>query len=67
MWRNCNLHMLLMGYTVERPFWKTMFSSVQFSHSVVSDSLRPHELAAHQASLSIANSRGSLQMLLTVI
>ena len=30
------------------------FSSVQFSHSVVSDSLRPHE---RQASLSITNSR----------
>jgi len=30
-------------------------SSVQFSRSVVSDSLRPHE-AAHQASLSITNS-----------
>ena len=30
------------------------FSSVQFSRSVVSDSLRPHEL---QASLSITNSR----------
>ena len=34
------------------------FSSVQFSHSVVSDSLRPHEL---QASLSITNSRSSLR------
>ena len=31
------------------------FSSVQFSHSVVSDSLRPHE-AARQASLSITDS-----------
>ena len=31
-------------------------SSVQFSQSVMSDSLRPHE-AAHQASLSITNSR----------
>ena len=25
------------------PFWKNYISSVQFSHSVVSDSLRPHE------------------------
>ena len=31
-------------------------SSVQFSHSVMSDSLRPHESAALQASLSITNS-----------
>ena len=29
--------------------------SVQLSHSVVSDSLQPHGLAAHQASLSITN------------
>ena len=35
----------------------THYQSVQFSHSVVSDSLRPHEFAAHQASLSITNSR----------
>ena len=35
-------------------------SSVQFSRSVVSDSLRPHEShAAHQASLSITISRSS--------
>ena len=36
-------------------------SSVQFSPSVVSDSLRPHD-AARQASLSITNSRGSLRL-----
>ena len=34
----------------------TSFSSVQFSRSVMSDSLRPHE---RQASLSITNSRSS--------
>ena len=34
---------------------KTEPSSVQFSHSVVSDSLRPHEL--QHASLSITNSQ----------
>ena len=32
-------------------------SSVQFSHSVVSDSLQPHRTAARQASLSITNSQ----------
>ena len=36
-----------------------LFSSVQFSCSVVSDSLRPHALAARQASLSITSSRSS--------
>ena len=36
------------------------YLSVQFSYSVVSDSLRVHhELAAHQASLSITNSQSS--------
>ena len=35
--------------------------SFQFSHSVVSDSLRPHE-SARQASLSITNSRSSLRL-----
>ena len=32
-------------------------TSVQFSHSVVSNSLRPHELQHGQASLSITNSQ----------
>ena len=33
------------------------FTSVQFSRSVVSDSLQPHWIAARQASLSITNSQ----------
>ena len=33
----------------------------QFSHSVMSDSLRPHD-AAHQATLSITNSQSSLRL-----
>ena len=37
-----------------------LFSLVQFSRSVVSDSLRPHE---HQASLSITNSRSLLKLM----
>ena len=40
-----------------------MVSSVQFSHSVVSDSMRPHE--AQHASLSITNSR-SLPKLMSI-
>ena len=39
-----------------------MFSLVQFSRSVVSDSLRPPWIAARQASLSITNSRSSLRV-----
>ena len=37
------------------------FSSVQFSHSVVSDPLRPHELQ-HARPSSITNSRSSLRL-----
>ena len=39
------------------------YSSAQFSRSVVSDSLRPHERTAHQASLSIANSQSSPKLM----
>ena len=39
-----------------------MFSSVQFSHSVVSNSLQCHEIAARQASLSITISQSSLRL-----
>ena len=46
-----------------RNVYLDLISSVQFSLSVVSDSLRPHELhAARQASLSITNSRSSLRL-----
>ena len=42
------------------------FSSVQFSRSVASDSLRPHEPhAARQASLSITNSWSSPKLMST--
>ena len=51
-----NLH--LVNHTVE--MWS---SSVQFSHSVMSDSLGPHGLAARQASLSITNSRSLLTLM----
>ena len=37
--------------------------SVQFSHSVMSDSLRPHELQHARASLSITNSRSLLKLM----
>ena len=38
-------------------------SSVQFSRSVMSDSLQPHGTTAHQASLSITNSRSLLKLM----
>ena len=41
------------------------FRSIQFSHSVVSDSLQPLWAAAHQASLSITNSQSSLKLMST--
>ena len=41
----------------------TSSSSVQFSHSVMSDSLQPHEFAVHQASLSITSSRSLLKLM----
>ena len=44
----------LMSYTISL--------SVQFSHSVVSDSVTPW-ITAHQASLSITNSRSSLKLM----
>ena len=40
-----------------------VFSSVQFSRSVVSDFLSPHGLAACQASLSITNSQSLLKLM----
>ena len=43
-------------------YFLNQFSSVQFIRSVVSNSLRPHEIAARQASLSITNSRSSLRL-----
>ena len=39
-----------------------IFSSVQFSRSVVSDSLQPHELQHAKASLAITNSRSLLKL-----
>ena len=51
-------------YIFKLVIWSSDFpvGSVQFSRSVVSDSLRPHEIAAHQASLSITNSQSSLRL-----
>ena len=64
----CNFNLCICFHKFNFYCWVSVFSlqqhscllkcSVQFSHSVVSDSLQPHELtAAHQAFLSITNSQ----------
>ena len=50
--KNLLTNLLILRSMLQECVW---FSSVQFSHSVVSYSLRPHK-SAHQASLSITNS-----------
>ena len=58
-------HFLLQGIFPPRTPTHISYSSCQFSqfsHSVVSDSLWPPWIAAHQASLSITNSRSSLRL-----
>ena len=55
-------YQLLTPVHFQMPWSKfNMLSSVQFSHSVVSDSATPW-VAAHQASLSITNSQSSLKL-----
>ena len=61
--QNCLLHLIhTQKTTTFQCLLSSIFSSVQFSHSVVSDSLRPHE-TQFQASLSITNSRRSLRVM----
>ena len=47
---------------MERVTWKFTFSSVQFSRSVVSDFLQPHESQHARPSLSTTNSQSSLRL-----
>ena len=51
----------MRSYHIYLLIYSILGQSVQFSCSVVSDSLWPHELQ-HQASLSITNSRSSLRL-----
>ena len=51
-----------MGKTVSCFGGRTLLSSVQFSRSVVSDSLRSHESQHTRPPLSIINSRSSLKL-----
>ena len=53
---------ITLGMSVDREGTRSKNpTSVQFSHSVVSDSLRPHE-SQHARPLSITNSRSSLRL-----
>ena len=52
----------LSDYTSLNGYFLLQFSSVQFSRSVMSDSLQPHE-SARQASLSITNSQSSPKLM----
>ena len=79
-WRGCgekgNLLHCWWEWKLGQPLWRTVwrflknleielpFSSVQFSCSVVSDSLRPPWIAACRASLSLTKSWSSLRLTL---
>ena len=57
-WNNC------MRYLCQRlSGGQILFTSVQFSHSVMSDSLRPPWITARQASLSITNSQNLFKLM----
>ena len=58
---HCNDNKRRNGCLVQGGSGKILMFSVQFSRSVVSDSLWPHELQ-HKASLSITISRSSLKL-----
>ena len=56
-------HLLKISLTELDFFSPSFYSSIQFSHSVVSDSLKPPWTAAHQASVSITNSRSLFKLM----
>ena len=60
----CHSHLHLLHFILLETFksFSLQFSSVQFSHSVMSDSATPWT-AAHQASLSITNSWSLLKLM----
>ena len=53
--------MLIIPRRILADFMKKDIS--QFSHSVISDSLRPHGMRAHPASLSISNSQSLFRLM----
>ena len=56
-------HLLKISLTELDFFSPSFYSSIQFSYSVVSDSLRPPWTAARQASVSITNSRSLFKLM----
>ena len=56
-------HFLKISLTEHDFLSPSFYSSIQFSHSVVSDSLRPPWIAAHQASVSITNPRSLFKLM----
>ena len=56
-------HFLKLSLTELDFFSPSCYSSIQFSHSVVSDSLRPPWTAACQASVSITNPRSLFKLM----
>ena len=57
------VNVLILSLDCKRsPVSFILFSSVQFRHTVMSDSLRPHESQHAQASLAITNSQSSLRL-----
>ena len=52
----------LSEWQIYKYYGRDDFSSIQFSHSVLSDSMWPPWTAAHQASLSITNSQSLLKL-----
>ena len=55
-------HTSTKHHTITLEMWKSNFQSAQFSRSVVSDSLRPHE-SQHARPLSITNSQSLLKLM----
>ena len=56
-------HFLKISLTEHDFLSPSFYSSIQFSHSVLSDSLRPPWIAAHQASVSITNPRSLFKLM----
>ena len=63
LFQYCQKRVILLLHPNHLPLFSKSLSSVQFSHSVVSNSLRPPWTAACQASLSITNSQSLLKLM----
>ena len=63
LFQYCQKRVILLLHPNHLPLFSKSLSSVQFSHSVVSNSLRSPWTAACQASLSITNSQSLLKLM----